>query len=402
MNGLAYLLSFLLCSQYLLSTAAFLSKPLSGTYRHSLPLNYKNEGSTTEHTKPFVYNKNGSILPPPPPPPKELMTISLDAKKPLLSKAALFTSSLVAAAIGLHGLDHTIAESVVDAVAGFAILPCAVYQHDIMHMHKNQVTKEHELVSLVCTLLTGTAWGEGPNLIHRNHHAITGDFRGIQIPTNEDGSTDSSSIVSITKQSGDQDDLWVFARNGNPFLKETTGSSNVITDTFAGVSAIAAIALFQPVMLFQTLRDSIKHKQFDVLLMAVLHMITLFSLLGPLGYMFFSLGMSAAFTLPAIPFHDPKGQAKDGDYFYNAIKNTRNLDHHDNPLVKYLLNGVDYHLEHHLWQDVPTENLHLLEPLAREYCVSNGMEYQNISWSDGLKESWQEGLALSRKKFDKE
>lgn len=160
------------------------------------------------------------------------------------------------------------------------------------------------------------------------------------------------------------------------------------------------MSLFHPVMLFQAVCDSLTAGRADVLTAIGVHLAIALSLLGPLGYGCFAIGLGVAFTLPSVPFHNPAGTdrtgtGKSGGHWRNVLCSTRSLDAHDNWLVRYLMNGADYHIEHHLWEDVPTENLHLLEPMAREYCELHGLEYRSVRWLDGWKESWLEGMRLS-------
>jgi fatty acid desaturase len=45
------------------------------------------------------------------------------------------------------------------------------------------------------------------------------------------------------------------------------------------------------------------------------------------------------------------------------------------PVVDYVLGGLNYQIEHHLFPSMPRPNLRLAQPVVRRYCESNGVVY---------------------------
>jgi len=143
-------------------------------------------------------------------------------------------------------------------------------------------------------------------------------------------------------------------------------------------------------------------------LLTAIHLSGGLALLGPVGYCMYSAGMSMGLQSTALAFHIPSGVVDDEfakhQYFERQAASTSNLAHHDNPLVKYLLMGNDYHIEHHFWDEVPVHNLPKLAPVARSYCEKNGLQYREVSlleaWKSWADEAWR--LAGKHRDIEKE
>lgn len=288
------------------------------------------------------------------------------------------------------------------ALAGACTVPLIVFQHDVCHARRRHKTHVEDHASAAIALLTGTYWGAGCWNVHVQHHGQTGDYHGEVLP----GSA-----------AGDLDDLLGPLRKGNPF--GAVASSNAMLRTLvAGGSILLTMSLFQLMFLLQAFTGlsyvashaSVERAQgaagqraadkvMDSLtgaLITAMHLYGGLSLLGPMGYAMYSIGISVGLQSLASAFHPPSGVTDHGfgasQYFERQVASTSNLAHHDNPLVRFMLMGNDFHIEHHLWEEVPVHNLPKLAPLARRYCAENGLEYREVSlldaWKAWAEEAW--------------
>jgi len=48
-------------------------------------------------------------------------------------------------------------------------------------------------------------------------------------------------------------------------------------------------------------------------------------------------------------------------------------------LVDWLLGGLNYQIEHHLFPNMPRPNLRRAQPLVRAFCVQHGLNYTEAS-----------------------
>ena len=333
-------------------------------------------------------------LPPPPAPPEELLTFPLAKKLPQLATSAglVLTLGQLCGHIDESSLP---AAGIAAFLAGAAALPLSFFQHDVMHMRSALVTPRHRALEFLTGIVTGMHWRSGATNVHVNHHAVPGDFQGKLAPP------DFHQPKPL--QDGDQDDLWGLLRLGVPCPK-LAESVPAIRMALMGASVGAAVLLFHPMFILQGLLYFCKVEARGEGTAdgrasgaaTLLHLATMVPFLGPFGYLMFSAGISVTTNVLAVPFHDPAGVEKsEGNYWYQVAKSTRNLRMHDNPLVSWLLNGVNYHLEHHLWEDVPSENLHALVPLAKQYLEENGLEYTELSVGEGWKQALEVGWNLA-------
>jgi len=334
-------------------------------------------------------------LPPPPAPPAELLTFPLAKKLPKLATSAGLVMALGYLCGHIDEPSLLPAAGIAAFVAGAASLPLTFFQHDVMHMRSTLVTPEHKALEFLSGIITGMHWKSGATNVHVNHHAVPGDFQGTLSPP------DFHQPKPL--QDGDQDDLWGLIRLGVPCPK-LAEKVPAVRMALMGASMAAAILLFHPMFVLQGLlylcrveaRGEGTPDGRASGAATLLHLATMVPFLGPFGYLMFSVGISVTTNVLAVPFHDAAGvEIREGNYWYQVGKSTRTLRLDDNHLVSWLLNGVGYHLEHHLWEDVPSENLHLLAPLAKQYLEENGLERRELGVREGWKESLEVGWKLA-------
>ncbi|WP_019634593.1 fatty acid desaturase family protein [Actinomadura atramentaria] len=87
----------------------------------------------------------------------------------------------------------------------------------------------------------------------------------------------------------------------------------------------------------------------------------------------FGLHLGSAFA------HNHKGMAMPGpddrwDHLRRQVLTSRNV--RGGPVADYLLGGLNYQIEHHLFPSVPRPSLRALQPLVREHCARVGLPYE--------------------------
>ncbi|MQY08993.1 fatty acid desaturase family protein [Actinomadura macrotermitis] len=100
----------------------------------------------------------------------------------------------------------------------------------------------------------------------------------------------------------------------------------------------------------------------------------------------FGLHLGSAFA------HNHKGMAMPGpgdrwDHLRRQVLTSRNV--RGGPVVDWLLGGLNYQIEHHLFPSVARCNLRKVQPLVREHCALVGLPYVET----GMVESYRQALA---------
>lgn len=270
-------------------------------------------------------------------------------------------------------------------VAGAIAVPIVIFQHDVRHLHhKNNTLEEH--LSDILVVLTGTCYGILPwSGVHVKHHAFTGNYRGAVFAESlsEHGST------------GDLDDLAGPLRHGNPF--GITRGNPILRAIVAASCIFLTMSLFQCMFVLQSLvgpfQNQLSESKRSLViwkgaLLTFAHVCVALLMLGPMGYMMYSIGMSACLTLLTAPVHHAHGVEDNvkGGFYAQQIAGTANIADHDSPLINYFMMGNDYHIEHHLWPRVPGTKKAHLAPYAKAYCAEHGLEYREVSLVDAWKQ----------------
>jgi fatty acid desaturase len=68
------------------------------------------------------------------------------------------------------------------------------------------------------------------------------------------------------------------------------------------------------------------------------------------------------------------------------VLTSRNIN--GGPITDYMMSGLNYQIEHHLFPNMPRANLRLAQPIVQQYCERIGISYL----STGLVESYRIGL----------
>ncbi len=88
----------------------------------------------------------------------------------------------------------------------------------------------------------------------------------------------------------------------------------------------------------------------------------------------FCLGASFAPAHKGMPIVPPTARI---DFFRRQVMMSRNVT--GGLWVDFMMGGLNYQIEHHLFPSMPRPNLKLVRPLVREYCARQGVAYAEVS-----------------------
>ncbi|MEU8874769.1 acyl-CoA desaturase [Streptomyces javensis] len=97
------------------------------------------------------------------------------------------------------------------------------------------------------------------------------------------------------------------------------------------------------------------------------------------------LGMAFAPNHKGMDMPDPAGGERWG-HLRRQVLTSRNV--RGGPVTDWLLGGLNYQIEHHLFPNMPRPHLRLVQPLVREHCRDLGLPYADT----GLLDSYRQGL----------
>jgi fatty acid desaturase len=213
---------------------------------------------------------------------------------------------------------------------------------------------------------------------------------------------------------GDVDDFLGPLRQGNPLGADAT-KNPVLRAFVVSASILASLFTFQLMFVIQAFaelrhygdqkagpthgsRAAADEDMIRGAIITLIHVCVGLACMGPVGYLSFSFGMSGTLQIFAAGFHQPSGVENHApsNYYDRQVKSATNLKHPDNPLLDFLtFGGSGYHIEHHLWENVPVIHLPKLASTARDYCKTNGLEYREVTFTDAWNSWLQEGWRLS-------
>ncbi|WP_458089675.1 fatty acid desaturase family protein [Streptomyces malaysiensis] len=96
------------------------------------------------------------------------------------------------------------------------------------------------------------------------------------------------------------------------------------------------------------------------------------------------LGMAFAPNHKGMEMPDPAGER--WGHLRRQVLTSRNV--RGGPVTDWLLGGLNYQIEHHLFPNLPRPHLRLVQPLVREHCRGLGIPYTET----GLLDSYRQGL----------
>jgi fatty acid desaturase len=77
----------------------------------------------------------------------------------------------------------------------------------------------------------------------------------------------------------------------------------------------------------------------------------------------------------------------DLDFLRKQVLTARNVK--GAPVVDFMLGGLNYQIEHHLFPSVARANLRKVQPIVRDFCIERGVDYLQV----GAVESYRQGLS---------
>jgi fatty acid desaturase len=76
--------------------------------------------------------------------------------------------------------------------------------------------------------------------------------------------------------------------------------------------------------------------------------------------------------------------AQTKDFYELQILTSRNL--HSGLLTDWIMGGLNYQVEHHLFPSLPRHNYHLVAPLVQEACARHQIPYHKVTFLQGMRE----------------
>ncbi|HCU73756.1 MAG TPA: hypothetical protein DGO43_08105 [Chloroflexi bacterium] len=66
------------------------------------------------------------------------------------------------------------------------------------------------------------------------------------------------------------------------------------------------------------------------------------------------------------------------DFLREQVLTARNV--RPNPLIDFIYGGLNYQIEHHLFQDMPRNRLHEVRPMVQKFCADLGIPYEEVGF----------------------
>jgi len=89
-------------------------------------------------------------------------------------------------------------------------------------------------------------------------------------------------------------------------------------------------------------------------------------------------------------------EGKEPDYLRRQVLTSRNV--RGSRVVDFLMGGLNYQIEHHLFPSMPRPNLRLAQPLVRAFCTERGVSYSESSvfgsYGEALRHLHEAGVPL--------
>ncbi len=287
-----------------------------------------------------------------------------------------FTTGLLALSIALLFLIHDSSLQLLNAVfMGVVFQQLAGIGHDLLHQQVTRSRRKNLFLGLLYgNLLTGGSrewWLTKHNRHHSNPNQLDMD-PDIDIPL----------IAFTQEQALAKQGLarWVTRYQAFLLLPLTT---------------LQGYALYQDSLTFLWKGKS-RHNLLESVLIA-LHFVLYF------GVIFYALGLAMGITFIVVqmacvgvftamifaPNHKGMAIVESGSqesFLRRQVITARNLI--PNPVIDFWYNGLNYQIEHHLFPDMPRNNLSKARPVVKAFCAEHGVPY----YETGFFQSWREIL----------
>lgn len=260
-------------------------------------------------------------------------------------------------------LGETWYQMIIAALIGVVMAQLGFLSHEAAHRQVFASRAWNEWASrIILGLLGGLSYGWWMNK-HNTHHAH---------PNQEGMDPDvESRVLVFTPEAGDR-------RTGlGATLARHQGSFFVPLLLFEGlnlhVQSLKALltAPGVPHRFTEIALILIRHTAYLTLLFATLPTGMAFAFIGvQVGV--FGLMLGGAFALNHIGMPTVPADVR-LDFLRRQVLMSRNIK--DGPLVRFLMGGLQYQIEHHLFPAAPRPSLPALQKLVREYCAREGIPY---------------------------
>jgi fatty acid desaturase len=73
------------------------------------------------------------------------------------------------------------------------------------------------------------------------------------------------------------------------------------------------------------------------------------------------------------------------DFLRKQVLTSRNVN--GGPVVDFMLGGLNYQIEHHLFPSMARSNLHKAQPIVEEFCLETGVSYLSSDAFDSYRQA---------------
>ncbi len=259
---------------------------------------------------------------------------------------------------------------VVAAYLGLAFTQIVFVGHDAGHHQILATRRGNGLIGLVVgNLLTGVSFGWWVPK-HGAHHAN---------PNAEDRDPDiGAGLIAFTA---------AHARGRRGFSRWAVRHQAVLVFPLVLLEAVSLHVVSVSSLRERRRERSAKVEAALLVVHAALYLTAVFWVLSPAravafiavqqGVFGFYLGCSFAPNHKGMPIIEPGSTL---GFAPRQVLTARNVD--SGRFVTFLLGGLDYQIEHHLFPTMPRPNLARAQPLVRAFCADNGLAYEETTLLD--------------------
>ena len=286
-----------------------------------------------------------------------------------------FTVGLLAASVAVVVMVDSLWLQLLNAAfMGFVFAQMGLVGHDAGHQQICSSTKGNNLISLMVGFLMALVpswWNDKHNVRHHRSPNKVGEDSDIDV-----------SILAFTE----------------PDIVNKTGFHKLMVKyqafMFFPVLLLAALSFLFAGIHYVLTGGKLRHRRVEPLLVVAhlaVYLGLLFTFLGPLYAVLFIIihksvegvymGSVFAPNHKAMPVLEKDSQL---GFMRQQITTSRNVKAH--PITDFIYGGLNCQIEHHLFPNMPRNNLRKAQPLVREFCRTHSISYHETSVLGSQKE----------------
>jgi fatty acid desaturase len=293
--------------------------------------------------------------------------------RPYILKASLISVGILATAAAIMALNHSWWALLLAPVSAVLSAQTAFFAHDAGHKQISSSAKVDRRLGLVAAdVLNGVSYGWWQDK-HLRHHAHPNEVG--QDPDVAEGMIAWTEAQAAAKKGWRR---WFARHQGQLFFPVLILEGWQLS--LAGIRALG-----QRPRRTRVLEGGLLIVHFAV------YFGFLFVFLTPLQAVVFALVHQALFGLNLgvafAPNHKGMLMLEPGtrlDHLHKQVLTSRDVI--GGPLVDFMLGGLNYQIEHHLFPSLPRPLLKTAQPVVRQYCLEVGIPYRESTFTDSMRQ----------------